>query len=257
MLGSAAAQELCQAMPTIFNRDLDKVEVRLASLVAHLPGIDVVRFLKLNPSFLTDPEGDAGKHLAALQQALPPGVDLAKLLAQEPQLYTEDADILALKLLEVQRTTGLDAAGLTERLARDARFLAVPYGLLAARLRFLTAWQLVQQQKEDAASGEAPQEADNYQTKGLQRINLSSLACMPLDRFIALYPAYPHFLASKLGGSWTADAEGKAGVRLEKVYSGVIWRETGRVGRVDMGPPRRQGGGKLPPRGPRQVVAVR
>lgn len=229
LLGSAAALELCHAMPTIFNRDLDKVEERLGALIAHLPGIDVVRFLKLNPAFLTEPEGDVSGHLAALHTALPPGVELAKLLAQEPQLYTEKAAVLALKLREVRERTGLEVEEMTVRLGRDARFLIVPYGLLAARLRFWAAWQQVSAEGKDAEEMKGKQAGEEERKKALKRINLSSLVGMPLDRFVALYPAYPHYLASKLGGDWTPALGDNNAFRLEKVYSGVLWRQTGLV----------------------------
>jgi len=242
LLGSAAAQELCQAMPTIFNRDLDKVEDRLGALMAHLPGIDVVRFLKLNPAFLTEPGGDVSGHVAALQAVLPSGMELAKLLAQEPQLYTEEAAVLALKLNEVRATTGLEEEEVAVRLERDARFLIVPYGLLAARLRFLTAWQQVSAAGKEEEEKE--KEGEEERKKALQRINLSSLACMPLDRFLVLYPAYPHYLASKLGGKWAPSTEDKNAFRLEKVYSGVLWRQTGLVyGRARTAPSGNSGGG--------------
>jgi len=245
LVGSAAAQDLCKAMPTIFNRDLDKVEDRLGALVANLPGIDVVRFLKSNPAFLTEPVGDVSGHAAALQAVLPPGVELAKLLAQEPQLYTEEAAVLALKLSEVRATTGLGEEEVAVRLERDARFLIVPYGLLAARLRFLTAWQQVSAAGKEEEEEEKDKEAEeDERKKALQRINLSSLACMPLDRFLALYPAYPHYLASKLGGSWTPSTEDNNAFRLEKVYSGVLWRQTGLVyGRARPTPTGNGGGG--------------
>lgn len=117
---------------------------------------------------------------------------------------------MALKLNEVYRLTGLSSQDMSQRIARDARFLTVPYGTLVARVRFLS--ELLGQQ-------------------GIQRINLSSLACMPLNRFGSLYPEYEAFLTSKVEaveveegktGRWIARkprivGEGREGETIKKI----------------------------------------
>lgn len=240
LLGAAAAQELCQDLPTILNRQIDKIEEQLSLLTVSLPGVNVVNFLKRNPAFLKESNIDVGEKIAALQAVLPAGMDVPKLLLAEPQLFSEPPETLYNKLGEVQRNTKLTSAEIAARVERDARFLLVPFGVLASRLRFLAA-----------------ELAEVEEAMGLSRKSLSSLACIPVDRFVALYPNYLNFLnehlpaAPVVGGgvggetrkaAWTSPKNkrggGKGGRRnsnkkddetgiesLEKQYAFVLWKE--------------------------------
>jgi len=230
ILGSAAAQELCQTMPSILSRDLEQVEARLKLLRAPVPGQDLVRFLRYNPAFLSSAPGAVGARLTALQSVFPRGVELGKMLIREPQLYAEDVDVLALKLAEVHAATRLSKEEVVERLRRDARFLLVPYGRLASRLRFLKALENVGAEPwEWARQGDPGGEGggEGGVRPSLQRINLGSMASMPLGRFLHLYPLYPFYLLHELGRSPTPHKEGSNVYQLEKAHSQMLWRDGG------------------------------
>ena len=95
------------------------------------------------------------------------------------------------------------------RIDRDARFLTMPYGLLVARVRFLS---------------------ELLGPLGLQKINLSSLAGIPVRNFHKLYPTYGRYMARQLEG---IKGKGEAGWakltldQLEKQYTVSLWRQAG------------------------------
>lgn len=85
--------------------------------------------------------------------------------------------VLAGKLAAVLQATGMTRAELAAKIERDPRFLAVPYPSLLSRIAFLM---------EESGTG-------------IQRISLSSMACMPLRRFGEMYGTYEAYLTDKLG----------------------------------------------------------